>query len=330
MARKLSRAQATDCRGRDKDLGPQRDPSRLWPARHGRDASARGSAPWSTPPWNTPIRDLLTGRLPTPVLIRVVLPAAYLSFALGACLAFAALPPRFDYKACVLSRLGSSVHNPDGYLYLTAGLVAMAALLVPVAQWLAGHCQGCARLSCCGRVMMLVGLGATALVGIERAWFPTHWTSMEHIHLALAGVAFASLWLGQAMFAGASGPPGSPRVRWRWLYRPPWYLAICILPIAVVFGMYLPMNTTLGVKARVLSAWPDSLRFLATATFWQWYLTLGLLGSFSIAARRACRQESPRALSLGAWRFDTPQKLPPNQRRLRKRPARTSKRRKGW
>ncbi len=155
-------------------------------------------------------RDLASGRASSRVVIRVVLPAAYISFGVGVILALAGLPPGFDYGCCVLSRLGSRVHNPVGHRFLTIGMVAMAALLMPVSAWLARRATGCPTLSAWGRSMMGVGLGATILVGLERAFYPTHWTCYEKAHLALAGIAFSGLWLGQAMLAGASAERASP------------------------------------------------------------------------------------------------------------------------
>ncbi len=91
------------------------------------------------------------------------------------------------------------------------------------------------------------------------------------------------------------------------------------MPIGVVFGMYLPLNVVPAVHQRILDAWPHSLIFLRTPTFWQWYLTIGLLTSFAASARRACRHESLHPPSLGAWRLDAgqephPPHTPPRRR----------------
>ena len=137
------------------------------------------------------------------------------------------MPVGFDYGACVISRLCSSIYNPDGFQYLALGMGAMAVLLLPVPSWMSYRYVGCQRLCAWGRTTMHLGLTATIVIGVERAWCPTHWTRFELIHLTLAATAFLGLWLGMALFAGAAGPPGTPRVGWHWLWRPPWFLAAC-------------------------------------------------------------------------------------------------------
>lgn len=258
------------------------------------------------------LHEILTGRISQRVLLGVLLPVSYLCFYLGAIISLACLPQGFDYGFCVLSRLASSHHNPAGYYFLTFGLVAMPTLLIPVSCWLARCCDGCPKLSRWGRWTLYNGLLFTALVGIERAFFPTHWTSYEKAHLVMAGLAFSCLWLGLAMLAGALCSAEVPRVRWRWLFRPPWYLAACVLPIVVVFGMYLPLNIMPSVRSSVLNNWPRSLVFLRTITFWQWYLTIGLFTSYSFAAREVCRRQrlattTSSPLAESPWRLDNAQ-----------------------
>lgn len=250
-------------------------------------------------------RDLVDGKLPIWILAGIFAPLAALSFLGGAALSVLWLPEGFDYGSCVISRLCSSHYNPDGYRYLSTGMIGMAAFTLPVRGWFARCYTGCPVLCAWARKTMGVGLAATALVGIERAWFPTHWTRYEVLHLTFAAVAFLCLWLGLAMFAGACpSPDGQPRVRWRWLFRPPWYLAACVLPIGVVFAMYLPLNVVPASRSALFEAWPKPLVFLRTPTFWQWYLSVGLVVSFVMLTRQArCRQAQP-AGRTATWRLD--------------------------
>ncbi len=235
-----------------------------------------------------------------------MIPAAYVTFGLGVGLSLAGLPPRFEYGRCVISRLCSSRYNPNGYHFLSFGLIALATFLVPLPAWTARRMGGCPRLRAWGRTTYWSGLAATALVGVERGLCPTHWTRFEVAHFALAAGAFGGLWLGLAMVAGAADVP---RVRWRWLWRPPWFLAACVLPILVVFGLCFPFNLMPGAVARVLPEWPRRLIFLRTVTFWQWYLVIGLLASSAALPFRAQRLGEHGRTSLGAWRSDAPQRV---------------------
>jgi hypothetical protein len=222
-------------------------------------------------------------------MVAVLVPAACLSFVLGIALALAHRPHGLDLGLCVLSRLCSSLHNPTGHGFLTFGMVALAVLLAPAPAWLARRLGGCPRLRAWGRWTMMLGLAATAGVGIERAWCPTHWTPLESLHLVLAGLAFAGLWMGMAMLSGAADAGQGPRVPWRWLLRPRWYLAGSILPIAVLFGSYLPVLLTPRMHASVMASWPRSLGFLRSIGFWQAYLVGGLLISIIALTLRAGR-----------------------------------------
>ena len=234
--------------------------------------------------------DLVCGRIPAWVLFGVMIPAAYVTFGLGVGLSIAGLPRQFDYGRCVISRLCSSRYNPDGYHFLSFGLISLATFLSPMPAWTAHRMGGCPRLCAWGRRTYWAGLLATALIGVERGLCPTHWTRFEVAHFMLATVAFGGLWLGLAMVAGAADVP---RVRWRWLWRPPWFLAACVLPILVVFGLCFPFNIMPGTLARALPDWPRRLIFLRTVTFWQWYLVIGLLASSAALPIRARSSGSP-------------------------------------
>ncbi len=234
----------------------------------------------------------LTGQIPTHLMATLFVPAACLSFTVGILLAMLNLPQGFDYGMCVLSRLCSRYHNPQGHGFLTFGMIALPAFLIPLPGWLSHRLGGCPRLMAWGRVMLSIGLVATALVGAERAWYPTHWTPLEVAHLVLAGIAFAGLWLGLAMLIGASDACDGVRVPWRWLYRPPWYLAASILPIVVLFAIYVPFRTIPQAHSSLLSAWPPPFRFLRTVSFWQGYLVVGLVISLIGATLRACGSDS--------------------------------------
>jgi hypothetical protein len=247
------------------------------------------------------------GQMPTRRLVQVLVVPAYLCFLIGVCLSLVNLPVEFDYGACVISRLCSNIYNPDGFQYLALGMSAMAVLLLPVPSWMSYRYVGCHRLCAWGRTTMHLGLTATIGIGVERAWCPTHWTCFELIHLTLAATAFLCLWLGMAMFAGAAGPSGAPRVRWSWLWRPPWFLAACALPIIMVFGMSLPLNVVPEVRNWLFAAMPRGLIFLRTVTFWQWYLVFGLLLSLGASVGRTCRLERRLGATPGAWRLDPPQ-----------------------
>lgn len=244
--------------------------------------------------------------MPSWLLARLVFPAAFGCLIVGTVLSLLALPRGFDYGRCVISRLCSSHHNPEGHLFLCLGMVWMSVLLVPVPGWLMRTRPCCPRLGSWGRGMTWLGLAATVLVCLERAWCPTHWSIFESLHLVFAGTAFAGIWFGLAMLAGAmESPPGRPRVRWRWLFRPPWYLAASILPIGVVFAMYLPLNLAAHLNASVFSMGPRPLIWLRTPTFWQWYLVLGLVLGFAMSIRRARRWEQRGKRPVKGWRLDS-------------------------
>ncbi len=249
--------------------------------------------------------DLVCGLIPAWVLLGVMIPAAYVTFGLGVGLSFAGLPRRFEYGRCVISRLCSSYYNPDGYHFLSFGLIVLATFLVPIPAWTTRRTGGCPRLGAWGRTTYWSGLSATALVGVERGLCPTHWTRFEVAHFTLAAVAFGGLWLGLAMVAGAADVP---RVRWRWLWRPPWFLAACVLPILVISVLYFPFNIMPGALTQILPDWPRRLIFLRTATFWQWYLVIGLLASSAALPFRAHRSGEHGGTSRRAWRGDAPQR----------------------
>lgn len=252
-------------------------------------------------------------RLPTRRFVWFLVVTACLCFLAGAWLSLVSLPAGFDYRACVISRLCSRFYNPAGCQYLALGMSAMAILLLPVPSWLSSRFVGCRRLGAWGVRTMQLGLVATIAVVVERAWCPTHWHSLELVHLTFAGTAFLGLWLGMAMLVGAAGVPGTPRVRWRWLCRPPFYLMACALPIFVVFGMYVPLNIVPEARGRLFAALPRTLVFLRTVTFWQWYLVFGLLFSLGATVGRACRLERRFGLTLGTWRLDPAQSQTPHQ-----------------
>jgi hypothetical protein len=210
----------------------------------------------------------------------------------------------------VISRLCSSHHNPDGYRFLMFGLIGLATFLAPLPAWIAYNIGGSPFLRTRGRRTYWVGLLATASIAVERGLFPTHWTRLEMIHLMLAAVAFGFLWLGLAILAGA---PDVPRVRWRWLWRPPWFLAACVLPLCVVAGLYFPFRIIPGALVRALPAWPRPLKLLRAEAFWQWYLVTGLLFSSAALACRVSRLKKHGRASVGAWRVDAAQRAVPHR-----------------
>jgi hypothetical protein len=231
-------------------------------------------------------------------MVAVLVPAACSTFLLGIVLAAACRPRWADLNWCVLSRLCSSRHNPHGYGYLTLGMIALPVLLAPAPAWLTRRLGGCPTLSRWGRFTMRLGLAATAGVGLERAWCPTHWTPLESLHLLLAGLAFAGLWLGMAMISGAADAGAGPRVRWRWLIQPRWYLAGSILPILVLFGSYLPVVMVPWMHAGVIAAWPPSLGFVRSVSFWQAYLVGGLvLSLLALTIRAIVPNAEPRVIA---------------------------------
>jgi hypothetical protein len=249
------------------------------------------------------LRELFEGRCSPRINLGLVFPIACICFWGGAILSFRNLPEGFDYGRCVISRLCSSHHNPHGYAFMSGAMMATPVFLWSFSSWLARGCRGCSRLRACGWTTMRVGLVATVMVGVERCWFPTHWTRFEALHLVFAAVAFGGLWLGLAMLEGAS-EPSSTRVRWQWLLRPPWYLMLTLLPILVVFGMCGPMNLVPGARSIALNSWPKSLIFLRTLTFWQWYITIGLGLSYGASGMRRCRHQMDAPAQLDGWRMD--------------------------
>jgi hypothetical protein len=249
------------------------------------------------------------GHMPILLLVGFMIPMSFVTFGLGILFSVLGLPDGFDYGSCVISRLSSSYHNPRGHVFLTLGLIGVATFLAPAPAWYARSFGGCARLGECGRKVMWAGLIASAWVGIERAWCPTHWSKFEVFHLTQATIAFLGLWLGMAMLAGTDLPPGQSRVRWRWLLRPPWYLALCVLPILVLGGMYLPFALMPAARKVVIESWPRPLVFLRTATFWQWYLVGGLALSVASITRQAYIRHHQRLLAAGPWRLDPPHAL---------------------
>jgi hypothetical protein len=247
------------------------------------------------------------GQLPEWAVLRLVAPAAYVSFVGGALLALLALPRDFDTGRGVISRLCSRVHNPSGHVYLAAGLALTALFLAPLAAWVARTLGGCPRLLRAGGFSMRVGLVATSLVGVERAVCPTHGSLYEWLHLILAGVAFLGLWLGLALTIGALPRARGEAVAWQWLMRPPWYLSACVLPIVIVFLMYFPVNVLPQLRVQLLQELPAGLVFLRTPTFWQWYLVAGLNLSFAAATLRARRHLLGRTTTPAGWRIDPAQ-----------------------
>jgi len=247
-------------------------------------------------------------------VLGVLLPLACLGFGAGAGLAMLRQTRVHHHAWFIISRLASSKHNPHGFGYLTAGLLALAFCLIPMPSWLSKRSWGSPKLCRAGRLILWLGIIGTAMIGVERAWFPTHRMWMEKAHLLFATLGFGGIWFGLALLDDA-GDPRSTWQCWWWPWRTSFVRLLSLLPLVVLTVMeLLPVRLPSGLRARVFAAWPRGVRFMGTSTFWQWYLVLALFASLIATVCRASWKVEPNAKrKAGSLRLDGPQGTMPHR-----------------
>jgi hypothetical protein len=236
------------------------------------------------PPAIAPSRTLIeslrtygSGRLSTPVMLRLMCPLIVGSFVLAVALAAWSYPRPFDIRLQWISSLASAKQNPAGFFYMGSGLTAVALLLIPVPGYLGRgeHASPAARRA--GATLLWIGIAALLLLGVETTAFPNYGRGRS-IHRMLSVVTLTTLTLGFASLT-ISRSLAAPR---RWLRA---WLAC---------GVLLAPAVGVGVSGVLLHLGPDApgwaiarqdkraAPFYRTLAFWEWAAVIGLFAGGSL------------------------------------------------
>jgi hypothetical protein len=216
--------------------------------------------------------------------------AAAVTIILGVAAAAVRFPGGFDWAYTVVSRLGSSKHNPEGAIWLSGSLLAAVVLLWPVAGHL-GRTSGAGRggpgVSIAALRVGLVGGGLLALEGLLSL-------DLARIgrkgHELLALITFAGLYwgvLGLYLHRIRSAPSSL------------WPALLVVLPLCAVGASQLALYFDQRELGWVNTGWRElGVPLWLSFAFWQW-LAIAFLGSglgLLVATRESDRaRETERA-----------------------------------
>lgn len=228
-----------------------------------------------------------SGRLSPPLVLGLLCPLTILCFLVGVTLAVMSYPTPFDVRLQWISSLASARRNPTGYFYMGGGLTAVAVLLIPLRTYLSGGIHVSPVVRSVGATLLLIGIAALLLLGVETTVFPNYGRSRS-IHRLLTVVTLTSLTLGFVTLTIS-------RVRTmpaRW--GPAWLACGVLLgpglgTALTGFLLHLgPETHGWAISQEARHAAP----FFHTLSFWEWAAVSGLfaggyLAAWAVTPRRA-------------------------------------------
>lgn len=208
--------------------------------------------------------------------------AAVLVILAGVTAASVRFPGGFDWVYTVISRLGSSRHNPGGAAWLTGSLLAAVVLLWPVT----GHLE---RAAATGRgrprfaiFALRLGLVGGGFLGLEGMLSLDLSRIGRKAHEILALVTFLSLYAGVL---------GLYARRMRESAGAVWPALLVVLPLCAVGVSQLMLYLTQRDLGWVNTGWRElGVPFWLSFAFWQW-LAVAFLG-FGLGALVATSRSS--------------------------------------
>jgi hypothetical protein len=195
---------------------------------------------------------------------------AAVTIVLGVAAAAVRFPGGFDWAYTVISRLGSSKHNPDGAIWLSGSLLAAVVLLWPVAGHLgraSGAGPGRPGVSIAALRIGLVGGGLLALEGLLSLDLAL---IGRKAHELLALITFAALYWGVL---------GLYLHRVRSAATSLWPALLLVLPLCAVGASQLALYFDQRELGWVNTGWRElGVPLWLSFAFWQW-LAIAFLGS---------------------------------------------------
>jgi hypothetical protein len=225
---------------------------------------------------------------PSPSFVLGLLcPLTILCFVVGVALAVTSYPAPFDVRLQWISSLASAKRNPTGYFYMGGGLTAVAVLLLPLRTYLSGGVHASPVARSVGSTLLLIGIAALLLLGVETTAFPNYGRSRS-IHRLLTVLTLTSLTLGfiTLTISRVRTMPG------RW--GPAWLACGALLAPGLgtaLTGLLLHLghdHPGWAISRPARHAAP----FFHTLSFWEWAAVTGLfaggyLAAWAVTPRRA-------------------------------------------
>jgi hypothetical protein len=228
-----------------------------------------------------------SGWLSPSLVLGLLCPLTILSFVVAVALAVTSYPTAFDMRLQWISSLASAKRNPTGYFYMGAGLTTVAVLLIPLRRYLSGgpHASPIARSA--GATLLLIGITALLLMGVETTVFPNYGRNRP-IHRLLSLITLSTLTLGFVTLTVS-------RVRAMSGRRGPACLACAVLLApalgTALTGLLLHFSPDAAGWAVSRPA-RHTAPFFHTLPFWEWAAVSGLfaggyLSAWAVTPRRA-------------------------------------------
>lgn len=223
------------------------------------------------------------------VVLGLVCPLTILSFVVAVALAITSYPTPFDMRIQWISSLASAKRNPTGYFYMGTGLATVAVLLIPLRRYLSGdpHASPIARSA--GATLLLIGITALLLLGVETTVFPNYGRNRP-IHRLLSLVTISTLTLGFVTLTVS-------RVRAMAGRRGPACLTCAVLLAPALGAALTGLLLHLGQDAPGWAIERQAKRaapLFHTLAFWEWAAVTalfagGYLSAWAVTPRRAAR-----------------------------------------
>jgi hypothetical protein len=250
----------------------------------------------------------MSGRLSPPLVLGLICPLTILCFVVAVVLAVASYPTPFDVRLQWISSLASAKRNPTGYFYMGTGLAAVAVLLIPLRSYLSGGAHASPGARSAGATLLLIGIAALLLLGVETTAFPNYGRNRP-IHRLLSLITLTSLTLGFVTLTVS-------RVR---ALAARWWPAglACGVLLAPALGAALTgLLLHLGHDAPGWAIERHAKRaapFFQTLAFWEWAAVTalfagGYLSAWAVTPRRAAVPviATPRSVDGSARHSSTP------------------------
>jgi hypothetical protein len=206
---------------------------------------------------------------------------AVASIIIGVVMAGRQFPGGFDWAYTVISRLGSSRHNPGGAFWLSGSLLVAVCLLWPVATHLGGRTAGAGRPRVAGAALR-VGLIGGALLAMEGLLLLDLSRLGRKGHEVLALATFLGFYGGVlGLFVHRIRNAGAAI----------WPALLVMAPLCAVGGSQLALYLGQRDLGWVNTGWREmGVPLWLSFAFWQWlavaFLALGL-GYLVVASGRS-------------------------------------------
>jgi hypothetical protein len=214
---------------------------------------------------------------------------AVASIIIGVVMAGRQFPGGFDWAYTVISRLGSSRHNPGGAFWLSGSLLVAVCLLWPVATHLGGRTAGAGRPWVAGTALR-VGLIGGALLALEGLLLLDLTRLGRKGHEVLALATFLGFYGGVlGLFVHRIRDAGAAI----------WPALLVMAPLCAVGGSQLALYLGQRDLGWVNTGWREmGVPLWLSFAFWQWlavaFLGLGLGYLVVASGRNAASARSRR------------------------------------